>query len=118
MRMYLNFTPAAETDSALYSTNSTEIVSGGLLTCMCPVGGFGRLCPVFRRPWTCLAVLAPATYVRRDSVSATSISGEIFRTSVRMPGAPRTKRGRGMRAEPVLLRLWEALTDHGKWFFS
>ena len=51
------------------------------------------------------------SYVRHDLLSATSISGEVFRTSVGMQGAPRTKRGRGMRAEPVLLGLLGGSTN-------
>ena len=56
------------------------------------------------------------SHVRHDLLSATSISGEYFRTSVGMRGSAQTKRGRGMRATPVLLRLWVVLADHGTCF--
>ena len=46
---YLHRTPAAETDSALYSTKSTEIRSNGLCTGTCPAGNLFRLCAVFLR---------------------------------------------------------------------
>ena len=49
MRTYLYITPTAESDYALCSTKSTEIVPNGRWTGACSVGSFGRLYDVFGR---------------------------------------------------------------------
>ena len=48
-RMYLDLIPAAEVDTELYSTKSTDIRLNGRSTGEWPVGSWGLLCAGFRR---------------------------------------------------------------------
>ena len=48
-RTYLHSIPAAEVDTDLFSTKSTDIIWKGRLASKWPVGSFGLLCAVFRR---------------------------------------------------------------------
>lgn len=75
---YLHCTPAADVDSDLYSTKSTEIRSNERCTGTLPVGDLGRRCADFLR-WHaqrsgCVFLLKAASmsaeffsYVRRNS---------------------------------------------------
>lgn len=103
----MHFTPAARSNSALYSAKSTEIVSNGRSTV----------------PWVALVGHVPFSgvgmlgifgicHVRHDSSSATRICDVFFRTWVGMQGDPLTIHGRGMRTKPAVFGLSGITEDY------
>ena len=78
-RTYLHSIPAAEVDTDLYSTKSTDTLWKGRSTGKWPVGSFGLLCAVF--VVNKLGIVR-TSLAHRGLWSATNISGGFCRKSV------------------------------------